>query len=138
MRPNVPERRDRYLCQGLGKDEGRRVVHRAALSGHGLAASLATLHSWRQGRIAPSYSFHLGGVLVGWGIFNLVEGVVDHLVLGVHHVRDDLGGPLAWDLGFLAVGIGLVVAGWVLMRVGSRSLADRSWVPTPVAGAGGG
>ena len=45
-----------------------------------------------------------GLLLTGWGIFNLVEGVVDHLVLGIHHVRDDLGGPLAWDLGFLAFG----------------------------------
>jgi uncharacterized membrane protein len=47
-----------------------------------------------------------------------VEGVVDHLVLGVHHVRDDLGGPLSWDLGFLAFGALLAVAGWALQRTG--------------------
>lgn len=52
-----------------------------------------------------------GLLLTGWGIFNLVEGVVDHLVLGIHDVRDDLGGPLAWDLGFLAFGAVLVVVG---------------------------
>ena len=56
-----------------------------------------------------------GGVLAGWGVFNLVEGVVDHLVLGVHHVR---GGPheLAYDLGFLALGAVLVVVGLLLSR----------------------
>lgn len=81
----------------------------------------------------PSWRFHLGGVLAGWGGFNVVEGLVDHQLLGVHHVRDDLGGPLAWGLGFLAVGVALVVAGWLLMRAGSWSLTVRPWVPTPVA-----
>jgi len=45
----------------------------------------------------------------------LVEGLVDHHLLGVHHVRDDLGAPLGWDLGFLAFGALLVVVGAVLM-----------------------
>ncbi|GAB2979432.1 hypothetical protein GCM10027184_32490 [Saccharothrix stipae] len=56
-----------------------------------------------------------GGVLAGWGVFNLVEGVVDHLVLGIHHVRS---GPheLAYDLGFLALGAVLVVVGGLLAR----------------------
>ncbi|GGQ49395.1 DUF2243 domain-containing protein [Couchioplanes azureus] len=56
-----------------------------------------------------------GWMLVGWGLFNLVEGVVDHHLLGIHHVR---GGPhqLAWDLGFLALGAILVAGGWLLQR----------------------
>jgi uncharacterized membrane protein len=87
-----------------------------------LAGSITTLVSWRRGRLAPSWSFHLGLVLVGWGLFNLVEGVVDHHLLGIHHVRDDLGAPLAWDLGFLVLGAGLVVAGWLLHRRGLATL----------------
>jgi len=63
----------------------------------------------------------VGWMLVGWGLFNLVEGTVDHQLLGIHHVRDDLGGPLSWDLGFLAFGVLLVLAGWLLARSG----ADR-------------
>ncbi|MCA1190344.1 DUF2243 domain-containing protein, partial [Saccharopolyspora sp. 6T] len=61
-----------------------------------------------------------GWVLVGWGVFNLVEGVLDHHLLGIHHVRD---GPhrLWWDLGFLALGALLVVAGYLLQR-GGRSV----------------
>ena len=55
-----------------------------------------------------------GLMLAGWGIFNLVEGVVNHHLLGMHHVRDDIGAPIAWDIGFLAVGGVLVVAGFVL------------------------
>ncbi|MEC9053245.1 MAG: DUF2243 domain-containing protein, partial [Actinomycetota bacterium] len=69
--------------------------------------------------------FHLGGLLVGWGLFNLVEGMVDHHLLGVHHVRDDLGAPLAWDLGFLAVGALLVVGGVLLQRAGGRSMRPQ-------------
>lgn len=83
-----------------------------------LGASIVTIALWRQGRLAPSWSFHLGGLLAGWGLFNLAEGVVNHLVLRIHHVRDDLGGPLSWDLGFLALGALLVAAGWALMRPG--------------------
>ncbi len=86
-----------------------------------LAASVLTLKAWREGRIAPSWSFHFGLVLAGWGVFNLVEGVVDHQLLGVHHVRDDLGAPLAWDLGFLALGALLVLGGWLLHRRGAEA-----------------
>ena len=89
-----------------------------------VTASLLTVASWQQGRIAPSWSFHVGLVLAGWGVFNVVEGVVNHQLLGVHHVRDDLGGPLSWDLGFLVLGVLLVVGGWALHRRGVRELAS--------------
>lgn len=88
--------------------------------------SVAAIMAWRQGRLAPSWSFHFGLVLAGWGIFNLVEGVVDHQILGLHHVRDDLGAPLSWDLGFLASGVVLVVVGWLLHRRGLRDLKQRA------------
>jgi uncharacterized membrane protein len=87
-----------------------------------LAASITTITAWRQGRLAPSWLFHFGLVLAGWGIFDVVEGLVDHQILGVHHVRDDLGAPLSWDLGFLAFGVLLVLVGWLLHRRGVRSL----------------
>lgn len=86
-----------------------------------LAASLLCVRAWQQGRLAPSWRFHLGLVLAGWGVFNLVEGVVNHHLLGVHHVRDDLGAPLSWDLGFLASGVLLVVVGALVHRSGARA-----------------
>lgn len=85
-----------------------------------VAGVVAALMSWRQGRRAPSWKFQLGLVLAGWGLFNLVEGIIDHQILGVHHVRDDLGGPLSWDLGFLAFGAALVAVGALLHRSGVR------------------
>lgn len=74
------------------------------------------VRAWQQGRLAPRASTHLGLLLAGWGIFNVVEGTIDHLVLGVHHVRDDLGGPLSWDLGFLVLGALLIIGGGWLAR----------------------
>ncbi len=91
-----------------------------------LLGSITAITSWRQGRLAPSWSFHFGLVLAGWGIFNLVEGLVDHHLLGVHHVRDDLGAPLSWDLAFLVLGALLLVGGWLMHRRGLRALEQRA------------
>ncbi|MCZ2860981.1 DUF2243 domain-containing protein [Blastococcus sp. VKM Ac-2987] len=92
------------------------------------AGTITALVAWRQDRLAPSWSFHFGLVLAGWGLFNLVEGLINHQVLGIHHVRDDLGGPLSWDLGFLASGVLLIAVGWLLHRRGVRDLARRGAV----------
>ncbi|BCL16940.1 DUF2243 domain-containing protein [Micromonospora sagamiensis] len=64
-----------------------------------------------------------GWALVGWGLFNLVEGVVDHHLLGIHHVREGAH-RLWWDLGFLALGAVLVAGGWLLQRGGDGSRDD--------------
>ena len=78
-----------------------------------------TVHEWQAGRMAPPTRVHLGTVLLGWGESNLVEGVIDHQLLGVHHVRDDLGGPIGWDLGSLAFGALLNAAGMTRSRQGA-------------------
>lgn len=62
----------------------------------------------------------IGGLLVGWGTFNVVEGIVDHHILQIHHVKEDSANQLAWDLGFLAWGAIMLVGGLTLMRTGDR------------------
>jgi uncharacterized membrane protein len=57
----------------------------------------------------------VGWLLVGWGLFNFVEGVVDHHILTIHHVREG-SNETAWDLAFLAFGALLVIGGWLLAR----------------------
>lgn len=96
-----------------------------------VAASITTLVAWRQGRLAPNWSFHVGLVLAGWGIFDVVEGIVDHEVLGVHHVRGDLGAPLSWDIGFLVFGVLLIVGGWLLHQRGLHALEQRAAPEAP-------
>ena len=36
----------------------------------------------------PTTRYLLGSMLLGWGAFNLVEGIIDHHLLDLHHVRD--------------------------------------------------
>ena len=61
-----------------------------------------------------------------WATFNLVEGVIDHHILQVHHVRDDLGAPLVWDIGFLLFSVVLLIVGRLLYRRGDRALGTAA------------
>jgi uncharacterized membrane protein len=65
-----------------------------------------------------------GSLALGWGVFNLVEGVIDYHVLHVHHVVERPG-HLPWDLAFLASGAVLIGAGWSLIRSGRGDTAVR-------------
>jgi uncharacterized membrane protein len=60
----------------------------------------------------------VGGLLLGWGLFNVVEGIIDHEVLGLHHVYEYTPNHLPADLGFLGLGLGLLLSGWALVRAG--------------------
>lgn len=71
----------------------------------------------------------LGWTMVGWGIFNLVEGVVDHHLLQIHRVRPDAGNPLLWDIGFLVLGALLMTGGWLLQRADRASRISESPPP---------
>lgn len=91
-----------------------------------VAGIVVLRRAWAAGRPAPTVSAQLGGVLAGWGIFNLVEGLVDHQLLGIHHVRDDLGAPFGWDLAFLVFGAMLVGAGMALARPGQAGASGQT------------
>ena len=68
-----------------------------------------------------------GSLLVGFGLFNLVEGVVDHHLLGIHHVNETVPREhwWAWDIGFLVWGVLMLVGGLWLLRSGRRSKYAR-------------
>lgn len=83
-----------------------------------------TVRAWQRRELAPPWRVHLGLLLMGWGVFNFVEGLINHQILGIHHVRDDLGGPLSWDFGFLVSGVLLVTLGMLSAR--SRPETDIS------------
>lgn len=67
----------------------------------------------------------VGGVLAGWGLFNFVEGLVDHQLLGIHHVHPGED-QLAWDLAFLASGISMMIVGGGLVPRVPRAPASRT------------
>lgn len=75
------------------------------------------VEDWRRHRAAPPrWQPFVGLLLTGWGVFNLFEGTINHHLLGLHHVRDDLGGPRTWDFGFIGLALGMTLAGLALYR----------------------
>lgn len=64
----------------------------------------------------------LGSILMGFGIFNLAEGLVNHQLLGLHHVNETVPRQqwIYWDMGFLASGVVLAAIGWLVYRAAGR------------------
>lgn len=62
-----------------------------------------------------------GGMMLGWGLFNIVEGIIDHHLLRLHNVRELSASPDAWNYGFLAFSVMLLLIGWMLVRRGERN-----------------
>lgn len=83
---------------------------------------------WRAGRAETEFwagRFLSGAFLIGVGAFNLVEGIIDHQLLGIHHLKP---GPheFLWDMGFLGSGIAIAGIGWLLLTSAQRKTQGRS------------
>jgi uncharacterized membrane protein len=74
----------------------------------------------------------VGLALLGWGFFNVIEGIVDHLLLGIHHVNETVPREqwLWWDLAFLLWGAAMITAGWWLWRGSFASGRSRERDPS--------
>ncbi|MCM3569262.1 DUF2243 domain-containing protein [Neobacillus mesonae] len=71
----------------------------------------------RKNEIGDSWKIFLGGIFVGGGTFNLVEGIINHHILKVHRVKPLADNPLIYDLAFLAIGLLLVIIGLMIKRL---------------------
>lgn len=60
-----------------------------------------------------------GGLILGWGIFNIVEGIIDHQILKLHNLREITTNVLAWNYGFLAFAVVLILIGSLMIKKGS-------------------
>jgi uncharacterized membrane protein len=79
----------------------------------------------RKGVPLPTARAFTGLLILGWGLFNLVEGIIDHQILGLHHVRDLPVHVPVYDWLFLLIGgLGFILLGWALYR--SPLTAHRS------------
>lgn len=77
---------------------------------------------WRAGKqkdVAWSDRVFSGALLMGAGAFNVVEGILDHQILGIHHLRPGAN-QLLWDLAFLAAGALLFGIGSRLVQTGQQ------------------
>lgn len=87
---------------------------------------------WRSGRKvqAPLATLSLvGSMAFGWGLFNVVEGLIDHQLLGLHHVHPG-SHQLGWDMGFILLGAALTAGGWTTIQYGQQGAMSRSAQPT--------
>ena len=79
-------------------------------------------HLWWSGKLL------VGTILMGFGIFNLVEGIINHQLLGLHHVNETVPREqwIFWDIAFLVWGALMLAGGWMLYRSGKMdSPQDR-------------
>jgi uncharacterized membrane protein len=70
--------------------------------------------------VARSGEVLVGSTILGWGLFNVIEGVIDHQLLNIHNVVENTAHHTAWNLGFLALSIGLILLGRALIARGRR------------------
>jgi uncharacterized membrane protein len=85
------------------------------------AAGIALLWRAMQRQEGPlSTRRFVGSLVLGWGLFNLIEGVIDHHILQIHHVVEG-SGHLPYDLAFLLSGVVFIVIGALVILGGDRS-----------------
>jgi uncharacterized membrane protein len=88
-----------------------------------VAGGLALL--WRAARrphVRWSGKLLIGTMLIGFGLFNLVEGIIDHHILGLHHVNETVPPSqwIYWDNGFLIWGAVMLISGSQLLHRGQQ------------------
>lgn len=81
---------------------------------------LALLWRSRRAAAAPGQGRRIAAAAVaGFGMWNVVDAVLFHWVLGIHRIRVDAPSPLEWDLGWLlAFGLLPLALAAVLRRRG--------------------
>jgi uncharacterized membrane protein len=88
------------------------------------------LRDARRGLALPDARAFTGQLILGWGLFNLVEGIIDHHLLQLHHVRDLPTHVPLYDWMFLLIGgVGFTSLGWVLSRRPAAARAVQSGHP---------
>ncbi|MBU4530910.1 MAG: DUF2243 domain-containing protein [Desulfomicrobium sp.] len=73
-------------------------------------------HLWWSGKLLA------GTILMGFGSFNVVEGIVNHQLLQLHHVNETVPEAqwIYWDIGFLVWGVAMIIGGRALYLGGKR------------------
>jgi uncharacterized membrane protein len=71
---------------------------------------------WRATTVAgrrPHPDTFIAGLLLGGGGFNVLEGTLNHLLLGMHHVREGANSAI-YDIVFLLGALAILSAGAVI------------------------
>lgn len=59
----------------------------------------------------------VANVLVGFGVWHVIDAVLSHWLTGIHRIRMDVPDPLLWDIGWLALfGLPPLIIGLMMKR----------------------
>jgi uncharacterized membrane protein len=89
---------------------------------HVLMYAIACLGLWllwlpRRSEAAPNQSSLWGTVLLGFGVWQIVDVVLFHWLIRIHRIRVDVADPIWWDIGWMIVfGVPALAAAWWLIR----------------------
>lgn len=102
-----------------------------------VVAALGVVALWRAGK-RPDVPWRknalIGSMAVGWGLFILAEGLINHQVIQLHHVieRAAPGWQIFWDIVFLLVGVALTGFGTWLIGKDDREARGELGIVTPL------
>lgn len=118
---------DRYPTTTIAGLEANTLADGLFHAGTWIASVVGLFFLWSALR-APvgqwSNRTFVGLLLLGWGLFNVVEGLIDHHLLELHHVRENSSNRGAWDLAFLVWGAAMLLGGWWLANRSTEAPSD--------------
>lgn len=76
-----------------------------------IAGIIALWKAARRTNAETSLKLLCGGMLMGWGLFNVVEGAINHHLLRLHNVRENVPGTDPYNYGFLGIALLLIFIG---------------------------
>lgn len=87
-----------------------------------LAAGLVLLYKARQDfALDRADRYLLATTLIGFGAWNVLDSIVFHWVMQIHHIRMDAASPLLWDLAwFMVFGVLFLLLGYRMRRGAGR------------------
>jgi len=84
-----------------------------------LVVLIGTIQMWRllkRRDINTSGNLFFGGLVSGWAVFNLVEGIIDHHILKLHNVYEFSADHDNANYGFLAVSALMLLFGYLIYK----------------------
>ncbi len=88
-----------------------------------IAGIIALWLAVKRDDVTLSTSTLIGSFAIGAGLFNVVEGILSHHILQIHHVKPG-SYQLLWDLAFIGVGILAIAIGWLILLLGRLNLQN--------------
>jgi uncharacterized membrane protein len=121
-----------HLLSGLDDPAGSNLPFQVLADGlfHLLMYVLAVIGMMLLlGAPRASRSAIISYVLIGFGVWHVLDAFVSHWVLGLHRIKMDSANPLVWDLAwFVAFGVVPLVIGLLMPKGGRPSLRSSAAV----------